>query len=172
MKYTTSKKITELLPIRDYVEGEGFILEGGGNFDIIQLRCKDLFNISKTETDEDIARYMSLYKTYPGDLKIIAMNYPSDTKVQQEYCAYKIAKTPNERYKDFLKEKFLELSEMEKNDTDREFYLVYYCKNKEDHKDKTIKICSILGDLAILVDKGKKLRVLYKYNNKNSSIFV
>lgn len=165
--------ITDIMPISRFyrdipMRHDGVLLE------ILQLTCKDLLNATSGELEFDIMCFDKLYRTYAPDLKIIGLNFPADTSTQQEYIRHKIKTTTNEIFLKELKDKLAELEWINKNLTDREYYLLFYSKDYDEYRDNLtiIKRALCSGSTALVknIDREKKVQILYKYFNKNSFI--
>lgn len=140
-------------------------------FDIYSIVCKNLASASESDIEYDILLYSRFYKTYSDDIKIVAMNFPTDTKSQQIYVKHKIETTTNQVYKEHLAIKLAELEYIEKHLTDREYYLIVFADSKEKFLDlKT----AIMNNNALFTEitAEKKKKILYKLTNKNTSIYI
>ena len=88
----SDRSISEKIPIIREQNG-CFLLKDESNLDILELRCKDLERISDDELELDILYFSKLYKTCPADLKIVSLNFPTDTIPQQRYFRHKLETT-------------------------------------------------------------------------------
>lgn len=164
--------VKKLLPHRQYDEKENcYILENGTYMDILQIRAKDLNNTDSNEIEVDCYRFAKFYKTYLQDIKIIVMNYPCNTQKQQHFIQYKIKKCKKSVYRDVLEQSLRELVFLEKNNTSREFYMMFFSEDKEEYQKNLRRIKSQLAEggswLIQEIDKKKKDSILFKLNNKN-----
>lgn len=164
-----------LIPIERYQdELNVFIMRSGNKYmDIIQIISTDLMSKSDVEVDYLNMRWSKFYKTCAADLKLISLNFPTNTSEQQRYFKYKIQQTKNPVFKEFLENKLSELISIEKNRSDREYYLMYFADNGEQLKDTRDIISSSLLNygLAENMTKEKKLQILYRFNNPNATLF-
>ena len=173
MRY--DKTITELLPITDYDESEGcFVLKSGGCMDLMQVVCRDLEASDDTQTELLIENFHKCLKIYPGELKLISSNFPTDVKEQISYIRYKIESTKNEIYKHHLQSKLDELLYIQRYRTDREYYLMMFSKSIESFKNDSLQLFKQLNQSGQIeaMDYDKKVKILYKMANKNSPIEV
>lgn len=174
-----SEKIS-ILPYADYDMEYDCISysEAELYMDILQVRTKDLYNASEDTITFDVIRMTQLYRKYAGDLKIIATNFPSETKTQQEYIKYKIKHTKNTVHQKWLRKKLKELEFVENNRTNREYYLMFWGNSKDDIVKNREMLLTTLG--SGIKDKGlvermefeKKVAILRKLNNKSSKIIL
>lgn len=165
------KKILELIPIKEYRE-KFFILKDESLMDFMQIKTKNLASAKEDEVEYDILKFARLYKTYDDSLKIIGLNFPTDTKKQQQYLRHKINNTESPEHILFLEHKLNELEWLEKNRTDREYYLMFFAPDELKFRDNRNIIQNSLKDLVEIIPLEKKLQVLFKINNKNTAIFM
>lgn len=173
---SVEKEIKNLLPIRFYdTENECFVMEKGTIMDMLKINTKDLLNASEAEKNWDNMKFSKLYRTYSGDLKIVALNFPCNTSVQQDYWRDKLAKTANPVLKEMQRERLFQLEWLEKNSTTREFYLFFFSKDIAEHVKNRLSILSILATgvdgVVEEMTKDKKIQILYKMNNKSSYVY-
>ena len=165
-----SSKVTSVLPFLD-IKKDHVILKDQVE-DIIEIEGKDILSLTETELARDISIFHTLYKTVNVDIKLVSMNFPVNTKEQRDYIDYKIYKTNNSIYKNFLMDKRNELEYLEKNRTNKEYYLFIYAPNLDvlNSVKKTIyRTIPNALNIKTLSQEKKKL-ILYKLNNKNSKI--
>lgn len=164
--------IKKLIPVRQYDEKEKcYILKNATYMDIMQIRAKDLNNTDSNEIEVDCYRFAKFYKTYLQDIKIIVMNYPCNTQKQQHYIQYKIKKCKKPVYQEVLEQSLRELIYLEKNNTSREFYMMFFSENGDEHQKNLRRIKTQLAEggswLIQEIDREKKDSILFKLNNKN-----
>lgn len=163
-------KVTEVLPFLDIKND--YIIQKDEVMDIIEIEGKDILSLTVNELERDINIFHTFYKTVKIDIKLVAMNFPVNAQKQKDYIDYKTSKTNNQIYKVFLKDKKNELEYLEKNRTNKEYYLFLFAPNKEilNAVKNTVKrtISNALNTRNLTIEK-KKL-ILYKLNNKNAKI--
>lgn len=169
------KSVLEQIQIRYYDEAEGFyVLKDGSNLDLLQIQSKDLISASEDEVEYDCLKFAKLYKIYGEDIKMIALNFPCNTTRQQQYFKRKQKQAKNEIYRQWLQKKLQELEILEKNDTTREFYLMIFSRNADDHTKHLSTLSNILAagrdGLISQLSARKKHQILFKLNNKNSLV--
>ena len=170
------RMIPELIPIVDYDDLLGcFRLRDDRFLDIMQLECKNLATMSRDEKQIDILRYSKLYKTYSGDLKIVGINYPTDTTSQLAYLQHKLEQTENPFYKKRLSEKIREMEAISKNYFDREYFVFVFAADEAELRDNRNILMATLANgaehLLRRIDKEKKIQLLSKINNKNTAFY-
>jgi hypothetical protein len=165
-----SSKVTNVLPFLDIKDD--YIIQKDEVMDIIEIEGKDILSLTRSELERDINIFHVFYKTVKIDLKLVSMNFPVNTQKQKDYIEYKLNKTNNKVYKVFLKDKKNELEFLEKNRTNKEYYLFLFAPNVailrsvESTLNRTITHALNIETLTI----EKKKLILYKLNNKNSKI--
>lgn len=170
-----SKSILDTIPIVRYMpDYQCYLLKDHTYMDILQIRTKDLNSIDSSERSYDMARITKLLRTLGSDCKIIALNYPCNTREQQKYLEKKIQDTHNKQYQYWLEKSRKELEWLEKNKTFREYYLMYFSDTLEMQQKNLSTILESLGTgvdgLSMVIDAKKKHNILFKLSNQNSVI--
>ena len=171
------KTTAELINIIGYdFENHCFVMKGNRFMDLLQITTKDLINSSKDEVEYDSMKFAKLYKLYEDDMKLIAMNFPCDTKQQQSYVHNRIAQTANPMYKSALQKDLEDLIWLEKHDTTREFYLMIFARSLEmiEKNRRTIKTVLHTGRDGLIeeISDQKKEDILIRMNNKNLLMYT
>lgn len=143
--------------------------------DFVKISTKDINSVSESEKTWDAMHFAKFYMTYADDIKIITLNYPCSTTIQQEYIKSKIENTKNQKFVQCLKQSLFELEWLEKNKTTREFYLFIFSKDLDNFYKDLERIKNVLmtgrDGLIEILPMEKKHQILYKIANKNSFIF-
>lgn len=171
-KAKINKQTVDFIPIIDIdYDNECFVTKTG-YLDLLKFNCKDIHSLDEDNLNYDFHFFSTFFKLYPDDVKIISMFYPTDTSSQINYIDYKMDKTNNPIFLDVLETKKEELINLYENRYEREFYLMIFAKNKSDYiKNKqTIETCLCSSQLAENLNIDKKLQILFKINNMNTSI--
>ena len=119
------RSILERIPIIREWNGY-FKLKDGSSLDILELRCKDLERVSDDELELDIMYFSKLYKNCTADLKIVSLNFPTDTIPQQRYFRRKLESTKNHVFRSHLGQCLQEAEWIQKHRTKREYYLFVF----------------------------------------------
>lgn len=170
------KTIDKLIEIKDYLnlgDGSGcFQLRDNTLMDIHKISCKDLFN-----GDYDTVRMFNLelslfLMTYAADIKLICMNFPRNTVSQVNYFKHKKNSTRNTVYQEFLDDEIFRQEYIANSYNEQEFYLMHYAKNTEEYRKNLASINEKLGNYGFAepLSKEKKLKILFKMNNKNTIV--
>jgi len=165
--------LSSLIPVIGF-ENDAFLLKDNFYMDIVEIVSKDLLNLSADERAYDNMNFAKFYKTFPSEIEIIGLNFPTDTKTQQKYFLDKINTTNNAVFRRRLEEKLEELEYLEKHNTEREYYIIFFSEGIEEHHNNLTMILRSLGSSGQIkpIAETKKKQILYKINNKNSSIFI
>lgn len=167
--------VADIIPIVDIVDEDTknphFITKKGRHIDIYEIRTSDLSSMTPEELQLMVNRWELFYKTCKNDMKIIALNLPTDTEQQQKYLNYKVEKTHNEIYRPFLEEELDVLKFIANHRMDRYYYLMVFCKDKNDYDETQYVIDTKLISpfrLASKISLKEKIVVLSKLGDKNS----
>lgn len=167
------KSLKELFPLAT-VEGDVFRFQDGTYMDISQVITKDLMNMSIDGLQYENLQFQNFYKVYSDDVKLVALNFPKNTKTQQKYFRHKIKNEKNPIYRQELQDQLENLKWLEQNNTEREYYILIFAKNIEDLHNKQVRLRHNLEEthqmLRLPVEKKKE--IIFSINNKVSKVFV
>ncbi|MFB7141703.1 hypothetical protein ACFCYN_18790 [Gottfriedia sp. NPDC056225] len=164
------KSIADIIPVID-LTANGFIeLRNGEFMEILQLTTKDVYSLNEVDKNLNIYSFAYFLQSYLEDMKIVPLNFPVDTTIQQQHIQRKLERTDNQLYVPFLKKKLEELRFIEKNRTNREYYLFLYSESEFTLKNKAIQVERLLQRTTPIshLSEEKKIAILYKLNNLNS----
>nr|ALP68992.1 hypothetical protein [Clostridium botulinum] len=97
------------------------------------------------------------------------MNFPVNTSRQQEYIRNKLEQSTNEINNKFLQEKLDEFMFLEQYRNNKEFFIMFFAKNKQDITSSILKNQTrifILKEISL----EKKIKILFKLNNLNTKL--
>lgn len=165
--YHTTK---ELLPLLCITENENFKCKEE-YLDIFQIESMDINSMNDYDVRGYILSLAGLLKLYLDDMKIISMNFPANTQVQQNYVNKKIKECKNDIHLKFLKERLRQLEAIERIRTNREYYIMIYGATEEKlDKNKSTLISSSASIKINEIDIEKKIKIIKKLNNMNTKI--
>ena len=166
------RKTSELLPIIGMDKGL-FCMSDGSYMDIFRIVTKDLISAAESEIELDMLQWEKFYKMYAADCKIIGINFPTDTKRQQQYYQHKIHTADNPLFKEVLQTKYEELVDVNLYYTDREYYLMIFCTSYEKYLEAVNIITVTLKNVGLVreISKEKKVGILTKLCNKSTSVY-
>lgn len=118
-------------------------------------------------------QFEKFYKMFSSDCKIIGINFPTDTKRQQQHFQHMINNTQNPYFRQVLQTKLDELVNVNMYYTDREYYLMIFCENYEKYLDARHVISATLmtPNLVSEIPTEKKISIMTKLCNKSTSIY-
>ena len=126
-EHAINKSVLDVIPIAYYdTSVDAYKMKNGEYMDFFKINTKDIYSLSENERILYDLTFTKLYRTYPDDLKFITLNFPTNTRKQQEYWKHKIELTTNPFLKKQQEEKLFQLEWLQRNSTKREFYLCYY----------------------------------------------
>lgn len=177
-KHTGEKKlkqVTDIINIVSYdTENRCYRMKDDKYMDLLQVQSKDLANSSSDDVEYDILKFCKTYRLYEGDLKIVSMNFPCNTKVQQEFLKRKKEQTSNSVFKRCLDEQIRELIYLEKHVTTREYYYMIFADSLDEMEEnkRSLKAVLLTGRDGLLeeISDEKKHQILYRLNNKCSQV--
>lgn len=166
-----TKLTKEIIPLVDTFK-DAFKYKNKTFMDIVAIKCKDLENASNEEVNYDMYLLTRLYKTYTEDIKLISINFPTNTKSQQMYFQHRINNTANPYLRDVLIEKYDKVVEDELRSTNREHYIMFFGDTYEKLQQNLRTILSTLGkSLVEMISMSKKIQVLFSMSNMSSPLF-
>ena len=169
-----SKKspMLELVPVKGIQAANGKCIElvDGTYMDIIRIVTRDLMAISDDEFEYFVSVWTTMYRKMGFDAKLVSLNAPTDTRLQQAYIQHKLDSNTNPAFDRFLEEKLTQLQNIQRYRTDRQFYLIFFAQNNDDYRENLAVVQQNLinYDLAEEISMDEKLAVLEKLNNKSA----
>ena len=158
--------------ITGYDELNGcFTLSDRSVMNIFKIQTHDLVTSSADDVALEVSTWEKFYRTYGGDVNIIALNSPCNYSQQMAYWEKK-RNTTSGAISERCLEKISELEQVQANQT-REFYLMYFVSSAASFEQATMQVTAALGTgpggLIRKTEKEDKIRVLRKLMNKTST---
>lgn len=149
-----------------------YILMKDGVMDIFQIESKDLYSLNDDDINFLVMAQGRFYRSYFDSIKQIAMNFPSNTEKQKAYWRKKRENTENPIMLRFIDRKLFELEFLEKERTNREFFLFIYADSEQQLEEKKKLIIRSLEQSFPLKELSikKKKEVLFMLNNPNTKL--
>lgn len=170
-KIKVKSSFAEISPVIDMTANGYFQLNHEeGYFEIVQLTSKDIYSLNQSDKDKNIYTLAYFYQWYLNDIKIIPLNFPVDTSTQQRHILRRLEKTTKREYRFFLEQKLKELQFIEKERTNREYYLFIYADDEYSLHSRIKNIDRLISvSLPVVrLSEEKKINILYKLFNLNS----
>lgn len=164
------KNILDLLPLED-INDNDTIRTNYGIIEFYQIPSFDISSMNIYEAKGGILAFTKLLKMYKDNLKIIAMNFPTNTQVQKDFIKRKINSCDNEIRREWLEKEYRRFEAIEVLRSDREYYCMIFSDDKKDFENKKDLVLRCSKNLGLIkIDREKKLKIMYKLNNMNSKI--
>jgi len=164
------KKTTrDILPILEYDATSGcYRLEDDSYLDILQIVCKDLVAINDTDRQFDYYTLMKLERVFQDDHKKICLNVPTKTNKQISFLQHKMNTCTDPYRLRQLEIKKRELEWIQKNRSGKEFFIMFFSSNLDEHQKQVNTIISVLQPIHMIriIDQAKKDELLEKLCNK------
>lgn len=162
----------QIIDVTDEILGDNFIKTKSGYLNLYQIIGINIIALNEIEQFKIIDDFSSFIRSYNEDYKIIIMNFPVSTVVQQQHLLEKINKCENELFKKQLEVKLEELKILEKDKTNTEYYLVtFHNENVNlEIEQRSLEKCLNRNFNLIELDLEKKLKILCKLHNLNSKL--
>ena len=166
------KNIPDLLTLED-INDNDTIRTNYGIIEFYQIPSFDISSMNIYEAKGGILAFTKLLKMYKDNLKIIAMNFPTNTQVQKDFIKRKINSCDNEIRREWLEKEYRRLEAIEVLRSDREYYCMIFSDDEKDFENKKDLLLRCSKNLGLMnIDSEKKLKIIYKLNNMNSKIII
>lgn len=149
-----------------------YIMKKEDVMEIYQIDTKDLYTRNVDDLNQLISGLAVFFRSYLESVKFIGMNFPCNTESQRVYWEKKLSKAKDQVRIRFIERKLFELDYLEKERTNREYFLFIYADNEqqlEDRKKMAIRMMNMSFPLKEL-SKEKKEDVLFILNNQNTKL--
>ena len=169
------KSMLEILPIRSYDEQIGaFLLEDKSFLDVLDVVSSDRDNLQGDELQYKVILSMRFCRMYGPDGKYTSMNFPINTSVQRGHLQHKKRKAADVVRQKWLQRETDELITLDQNVVRKEYYLMYFGKDKDDFLKNKTRILKSLGygrnRMMEDISKEKKIQIIRKICNMNTLI--
>lgn len=151
---------------------DDYILMKKGVMDIVQIDTKDLHSLNDVDLQYLLYSKTRFLRSYYQSYKEVYLNFPSNTEKQKEYWLKKREQTDDPLRLKFINRKLFEFDFLEKERTNREFFLFIYADNKQQLEER--KAFATRGMLTSFplksLSKNKKQDVLFLLCNQNTKL--
>jgi hypothetical protein len=167
-----NKRVAEILNVVDMEGSLSLIKTKSGYSNIFQIEPRDIESLNSDELNTHIYDFARVLKTYNADIKIIVMNFPVNTFVQQKYVVKKQREAENEVFKKLLDQKLVQLRNLQTMRSNKEYYLCTYSKDKKEEEENRHLLFRLCSRTFIVreISASKKRDILFKLNNQNAKI--
>lgn len=160
----------EIIPVIDIADYDFIEMRNGEFMEIVQVTSKDIYSLNENDKDNDIFSLAYLFQAFTHDFKIVPLNTPVKVELQKNNLMRSIRKCKVPAYIPFLEKKLAELEFIEKNRTNREYFIFLYADDPKTLLERKTHIKKLLvrSNPVIELDLDKKINVLYQLFNPNS----
>lgn len=166
-------KILSVFPIRDYLDREGcFITDRNTMVNLFQIQGRCYYDASDDEIENLVYSNAKFLQKYPDDFKIIGMNYPTNTKQQQDFLSHMLKRPDLRQFSGALQKKLESLQKLEQNTTDRQAFLMVFAKDRGRYRELLRLLSGNPCFVIKPVSREKKENIIFQLNNMNKKIKV
>jgi len=160
----------EIIPVVDITDYDFFEMRNGECMEIVQVTSKDIYSLNESDKDNDIFSLAYLFQAFTHDFKIVPLSTPVNLELQKNNLIRCIRKCKVPEYVQYLEKKLAELEFIEKNRTNREYFIFLYADDTKTLLERKMHIKKLLVRSNPVIELGleKKLNVLYQLFNPNS----
>lgn len=166
-KQKVKRSFAEIAPAIDFSNNDFIEMASGEYCEILQITSKDIYSLNSADLYSDIDNLTSFFIGYSDDLKLIPLNIPMQLEEQKRYITKKIKQTKNPLHRQFLENRIREFKNLEKDRTNREYFLFIYNKDEQKLMQKVNQIKNVLSrsNPIIPINTDKKISILFQMAN-------
>lgn len=169
-KKKVKSSFAEIAPIVDITNNDFFEMRSGEYLEIIQIETKDIYSLNSNDLNDDVNNIANFYTAFTSDIKIVPLNVPLNLEEQKEHIYRQIKRCKNIVYKSLLESRLKELEVLEKNRTNREYFIFLYADEEKKLLEKLHQAKMLLSrsNPAIELSIEKKINILNQMFNPNT----
>lgn len=169
-KKKVKSSFAEIAPIVDITNNDFFEMRSGEYLEIIQIETKDIYSLNSNDLNDDVNNIANFYTAFTSDIKIVPLNVPLNLEEQKEHIYRQIKRCKNIVYKSLLESRLKELEVLEKNRTNREYFIFLYADEEKKLLEKLHQAKMLLSrsNPAIELSIEKKINILNQIFNPNT----
>lgn len=143
-----------------------------GVMEMLQITSLDLQSLNEADLNTLLYADARFYRSYFPDIKTISMNFPSNLEQQRSYWETKMERTEDELKLRYIMRKLYEFDFLEKERTNREYFMFLYAKEVEELVELKKQAIRSLRESFSLKELSvkKKEDVLFILNNQNTKL--
>lgn len=170
-KVTIPRLTVDVLGIREYTGGH-FVMQDDSIMDIFQLVGRNLQAAEEADIQSQIHQSARYYRLQQKDIKIITLNYPTNTQNQQSHLRHLLEKAQDPVFQDLLQDEMAALQYLEEYRTEIVNFLFLFADSEKDYAAQRQILTSSSGFSVVILDKEAKIILLRKLANMNRNIKV
>ena len=169
-KKKVKSSFAEIAPIVDITNNDFFEMRSGEYLEIIQIETKDIYSLNSNDLNDDVNNIANFYTAFTSDIKIVPLNVPLNLEEQKDHIYRQIKRCKNIVYKSLLESRLKELEVLEKNRTNREYFIFLYADEEKKLLEKLHQAKMLLSrsNPAIELSIEKKTNILNQMFNPNT----
>lgn len=161
----------DLLGIREYT-GDHFVMRDGSIMDVFQLLGRSLLTADEGDIQQQIRQNARYYRLQQKDIKIVTLNYPTNTQPQQAHLQRRLERTTDPVCRELIEDEIAALQYLETYRTEIVNFLFLYADDEADYAAQRQILTASSGFTVVTLDKQAKITLLRKLCNMNTSIKV
>lgn len=169
-KVKVKSSFADISPIVDITNNDFFEMRSGEYLEIIQIETKDIYSLNSSDLNDDVNNLANFYTAYTSDIKKVPLNVPLNLEEQKDHIYRQIKKCKNQVYKALLENRLEEFQVLEKNRTNREYFIFLYADEEKKLLEKLHQAKMLLSrsNAPIELTAEKKINILNQMFNPNT----
>lgn len=166
-KQRVKPSFAAIAPVVDVTNNDFIEMASGEYCEILQITSKDIYSLNLSDLYSDIDNLASFFIGYSEDKKLIALNIPLQLDEQKRYITKKIKQATNPLHRKLLENRISEFKNLEKDRTNREYFLFLYNKDEQKLMQKVQQVKNVLSrsNPVIPINLNKKISILFQMAN-------
>ncbi|UNT53602.1 hypothetical protein [Lysinibacillus capsici] len=163
------RKTPMIMPFLDITE-DYIVMKKGYFMDIFQITPNDLHSLTDDDITIKLLEKARFYRSSASQHKVVGLNFPANTEKQRLYWERKKERTTDPLRIRFINRKLFELEFLERERTNREFFLFIYAESAQTLEDEKKQVVRGLRQSFPLQSLSieKKQDILFMMSNQNS----
>lgn len=164
------RQTTDILPFVQIHDDH--ILMKNGVMDIFQIETKNINALNDIDLNYLLLNRARFLRSYFQSYKEVILNFPANTRTQRSYWLKKMEETSNPVHLRYIQQKLYEFDFLEKERSNREFFLFVYADDKEALDDRKEECTQGMKESFPLkeLSRSKKEQILFLLNNQNTKL--
>lgn len=170
-----TSKISDMLDIRDYIEHDHqrngyFVLSDGSLMDIFEIQARSYMYASTEEIESMVYTNTLFLRMYTEDFKFVFLNYPTNTRTQQQYLLQQQEKTDSPSAQQLMEAKLKQLRWLDEHTTCRRSFFFLFAKDIPEYNKHSDLLFQKSAYLPRTVPRDTKEHILWQLNNMNKQM--
>lgn len=170
-KQKVQRTTVDLLGIREYTGGH-FVMQDDSIMDIFRLIGRNLQTAEESDVQRQIYQNARYYRMQHGDIKIVTLNYPTNTGTQQAHLQRRLEVTEDPVHRELLLDEIAALQYLEEYREEIVNFVFLFASSEKDYNEQRQILLSSSGFSVMTLDREAKVTLLRKLCNMNTVIKV